>query len=392
MIWRRYWLFLIANGIHLLSKPFTHTVSVNNIRYNTRFISNFIRSRNRPTPDFNLIYFVTIKVATLAEAFSFFDTQNNRGKKLEDIDIVKAHHLRFIEEDWVATECSQLWEKMQRDQEIDLSLLMGRLVGQGRKFSRKEYAVVNIQKEFRAQLSHKAASGPHLLNRYQQPPLAGSWEFRPRQGGLRFELNEGQVILDGNSLTIQDQFGKFFPFQVDQALAGGESFFLYARKYHLLYRKLFIEENEQLSDFFTGLLQELDRFSGSTGASYVHQLFCTASLFYIDKFGYERLDEIAAHLFFGIYWLRFRQSSVSYASVLKFMREEDGLNPFSLLALAGHADHIVQVIDDFLEGKYIDLNESTGIRRSMFDRLISEVTNGYFTRYAEHVPDSLRFI
>jgi hypothetical protein len=382
-----------VGGIQLLTQPFTHSVSINNIKANTKFIRDYTDKKRLPRLSFEKIYFVIIQVATLAEAFNFFDSQNNRGKKLEDTDILKAHHLRFIEEDWVATECSKLWERMQRDKVVGLNLLLGNLLGQGRKFLRKEYSPVDIKKEFKSQLSKKTALGSHVLNRYQQPPIFASWEFRPlAKGGFKFNLPNYGVEIDGDAIKITDNFETFFPFQADEALAGGEVFFLYSRKYHMLYRRLFFDENAQISKFVIGLLGRLDSFSGNTGASYVHQIYSASLLFYVDKFGYAQLDEIAAHLFFAIYWLRFRQAAVLYASVFKYVREEEGFNPFSLITRAGHPDFLIQTIEEFLEGKYDDLWESHGIRRQMFDSLISYVTAGYFSHHECLLPRSLQFI
>lgn len=43
--------------------------------------------------------FVVIKVKELAEAFQMFESQNGRGKDLEAYNLLKAYHIRAMEND-----------------------------------------------------------------------------------------------------------------------------------------------------------------------------------------------------------------------------------------------------------------------------------------------------
>jgi hypothetical protein len=385
---------LINSGYpnHFLSQRYIHSVSASNIKANARYISDFIDKKGRDRFDLNLgaVYFIVLYVPTLSEAFTFFDSQNTRGKKLNDSDILKAHHLRFILGNDLAKDCSVLWERIQKDKNIGVDLLLENLLGQGRKFSRKEISEVDIKKEFKSQRAVKIGSTFHAINRYQQPPVFEKWLFDPLNGeGLKLFFSDNEPVVLPESMAINKDIHRYFPFQVTQSIEGGEIFFWFTHKYYRLYKELFISANPLVSDFLNDLLILIQEFNYSTGASYVHEVFTGALLFYFDKFGYEELDIVAAHLFFSVYWLRFRQSSVQYASVFKFIREADGFNPFELISRAGFPGYLINYMDDFLEGKYRELWESDGIRRQMFNRLISYVTKGYFSYHEEKLPFSI---
>jgi hypothetical protein len=300
--------------------------------------------------------------------------------------------LRFILGNDLAKDCSVLWERIQKDKNIGVDLLLENLLGQGRKFSRKEISEVDIKKEFKSQRASKVGSKFHSINRYQQPPVFEKWLFDPLDGeGLKLFFSGQKPVVLPESVAINKDIHRYFPFQVTQSIEGGEIFFWFTHKYYLLYKELFVYANPLVSDFLNDLLIIIQEFNYSTGASYVHEIFTGALLFYFDKFGYEELDAIAAHLFFSVYWLRFRQSSVQYASVFKFIREPDGFNPFELISRAGFPGYLINYMNDFLEGKYRELWESQGLRRQMFNRLISYVTNGYFSHHEGMLPLSISY-
>lgn len=376
----------------LLDHRYAHTVSTGNIKANARFIADYIKKKGPENfhLTFGHICFIVLYVPTLADAFTFFDSQNTRGKKLKDSDILKAHHLRFIKKDDLAADCAKKWEWIQGDQRIGIDLLLETLIGRGRKFSRKEVSEVDIKKEFRSQRTTKTDAGLHSLNRYQQAPVFEKWEFDPMgKQELKLLFSNGEPLASKESLVITENAYQYLPFQITQSVEGGELFFWFTHKYYLLYKELFIWRNPKISDFLHDLLIVTGWFNFSTGTNYVHEVFTAALLFYFDKFGYEQIDEVAAHLFFSVYWLRFRQNSVQYASVFKYIRDPDGFNPFALIAQAGYPGHLVHHMDQFLGGKYRELWESQGIRRRIFNGLISHVEDGFFSLFEEMIPQTL---
>ena len=346
---------LLGYPVHqnLLSYEFPHSQSIENIWNNTRFIKEIIGKRGKGTilDELKNILFIVVYAPKLDDAFAFFDSQNTRGKKLEDFDILKAHHLRYIDSNELATDCAKNWELIQKDEHIGLGLLLETLLGRTRKWSRNDTAGVDIKEEFKSQRTEKRSATSYLLNKYQQAPLFKEWTYEWKTQSLKLNGNGNDIIADSGELSIQQNVLRYLPFQLTQSIEGGELFFWYTQKYYNLHKEVFHAENEHTSEFFRDLIDKSKAYNYNSGNTYVYQVFEAAILFYIDKFGYEQLDRIASHLFISIYWLRMNKYSVQYNSVNKFIREE--FNPFSLIHEAGFIDYIINYCDEFLEGKYV---------------------------------------
>lgn len=374
-----------------LDSNFAYQETIQNIKSNAKMIGEFIRKKGKHhlyiLP--NQIHFIVVFAPTIEDAFTFFDSQNNRGKPLDDSDILKAHHLRFIKDDELAENCAAGWELIQKDLDVGLELLLETILGRGRKFSRKEISDVNIKKEFKSQRDENSYSEHYQISKYQQSPIFQKWHYDPLTGkGLELFFNIDGLVVGPKSVKIIADEIKYLPFQATQSIEGGELFFWFTQKYYNLFNEVFDPQNPETTDFFKELLRRLDAFSYNTGAKYVHGIYLGALLFYVDKFGYEQLDQVASHLFFSVYWLRFKQSAVQYSSIFKFTREN--FNPFSLIAKAGFAGYLLTSIDGYLEGKYNNLRQSEGIRRHMFDYIVKPWDNGLFQHFPELIPNNLK--
>jgi len=377
----------------LLKMDFPHEISKQNIRANASYIQKFIdRKGNNQLPvSFENIFFIVIHAPELDDAFSFFDSQNTRGKKLEDYDILKAHHLRYIGDDRLAEHCAVRWEAMQKDTSVSMKLLLESILGRGRKWSRKEYDEVDIKKEFKSQRFRAKKADTYPVNRYQQPPVFGKWKYDPlRENGLDLIFRLTDAAYKINGLQVSGDGVGYLPFQVNQAIEGGELFFWYTQKYYRLYQEIFVMPNDDRSAYFGRLLATVSRFNYNSGSNYVYECFTGAILFYVDKFGYEQIDTIATYLFFSCYYLRFKQSTVQYASVFKYVRET--FNPFSLIQKAGYPDYIINRCETFLEGKYReDEIHAKGIRSLISAKLFSDDPESVYRKYKTHLPAILPF-
>lgn len=355
----------------LLNKSFTNADSVNNIQQNARFINHFI-NKKKASISLSNIHFIVVTTTELDEAFAFFDSQNTRGKKLEDYDILKAHHLRYIKSDLLATQCAIDWEFIEKQREktnIGLGLLLDTYLGRGRGWSNKIYFPTDIKEEFKSQRKTKKEAKIYSLNRYQQGALFSSWSYDPTvKRSLEFQFEEIDASFKVGGIEILENQNQYYPFQITQTIEGGELFFWYTQKYYSLYKTLFDVENINTSIGFKQLIQGVEVFNYNTGCVYVKEVFKAALLFYVDKFGYHQLEDITANLFFVIYWLRFKQSRVSYNSIYKYLREE--FNPFSLIKEASFSDYIIKECEEFLEDKYLQIQESvSGIRSNLLEEV-----------------------
>ena len=90
-------------------------VSQQNLRYNYQFIKGYIdsignRSKKIEEAIKNTLEFVVVAVIHKNEAFQLFDSQNTRGKRLDPHDLLKAYHLREINDKYIMRHCTEQWE------------------------------------------------------------------------------------------------------------------------------------------------------------------------------------------------------------------------------------------------------------------------------------------
>jgi len=377
----------------LHSIKFSHQTSKQNIRLNTVFIKKFIDKKGckQIVRSFANMRFISVYAPSLEEAFSFFDSQNTRGKRLEDYDILKAHHLRYIKDDLLAQDCAVKWEKIEKDKSIGMKLLIETLLARGRKWSRNEYREADVKKEFKSQRVVPVSASRYPINRYQQPPVFDSWKYDPlRKDSMEFIFRPTDATYKVGSIVVNGSEISYLPFQINQAIEGGELFFWYTQKYYQLYQEVVQGKETKRSDYFKALLAALKNFNYNAGSNYVYEIFTGALLFYVDKFGYEMIDKAATYLFFCCYYLRFSKTAVQYNSVYKYIREPSGFNPFSIMQKAGYPDYIFRRCDDFLEGKYNKESlQPGGIRSAIAYGLFYKDAEALFFNFKPMIPEQL---
>ena len=247
-------------------------VSPNNIQYkrnsvgrileNSIFIKGWIKD-NLPNDKeafskyiLNNCKFVEIIVDDLGEAFQMFDTQNGRGKSLEAYNLLKAFHIRAMEQNSQAEriQCDRNWESatqydatpdIQTDPNEDiLGQLFGEQLFKSRLWCRNEEAKAFTRsdieefKGFTIDKNHPIDfpfQNPFLLQylteKFYRNVLAGTV-------GTKSRLESGETE-------------KSNPFvNINQDIINGKAFFEYIETYVELYKKMFIELGSyQLADF-----------------------------------------------------------------------------------------------------------------------------------------------
>ena len=271
--------------LSFLSESFTHQKSIDNIKVNQKIINAFREKKevNKGNwADFILekVHFIEITAPTLDDAFVFFDSQNNRGKSLADYDVLKAHHLRYIADNALATACAKNWEKIDKnkDNTIGLAHLLDTLLGRGRKWSKGEHNRLVLMDEFKSQRFEKSDSRQYHINRYQQPPIFEHWSYLPEKGqeaSFNFHHNFDATI-GTKRMLLQANSVQYFPFQITQTIEGGELFFWYTEKYYALYKELFDDENANLSTFFKGFRKEIQ----NKNSNYLYDVWIASLVFY----------------------------------------------------------------------------------------------------------------
>lgn len=103
-------LALILNTLgqetNFLNQTFNHSQSHKNIIENHQYICHYFNNNPDLKDDnkfkdyiLNQCELVCVTLKELDEAFQYFDSQNSKGKSLEPYDLLKAFHLRSIEND-----------------------------------------------------------------------------------------------------------------------------------------------------------------------------------------------------------------------------------------------------------------------------------------------------
>ncbi len=139
-------LLLLDNKIDfpLSKETFTSTLAENYIAYNKWLIQNYLKKPNNIVKDSllkNLRFSVLIlESSNLDLAYTFFSSENGKGKSLTDYDLLKSHHLRYI---YIANQAEHLaerWDDMIRNdnqQEPLLPKILGLHLFRLRKWMRK---------------------------------------------------------------------------------------------------------------------------------------------------------------------------------------------------------------------------------------------------------------
>lgn len=219
-----------VEGIKLLDGSYKSKESNDFVAYNKYLINTFISGRNSKTETelIDILNKLTFSVLILNDssihlAYTFFSNQNSKGKPLSDYDLLKAHHLRFIEREDVQLEKTIRWNTMiSMDKDDDnekyhirtLDLYLFRL----RKWL--------VRESWSEQEPHR------IKNEYEAAEVLKELEIK---NGFScsspfFEaIRGGEYFFDYTAFFIDkyDQFIKTFPFAYIHRKLTGESHWYY---------------------------------------------------------------------------------------------------------------------------------------------------------------------
>lgn len=226
----------------------------------------------------------------LSEAFQFFDSQNSRGKSLQPHDLLKAYHLREMDNDSIEDKVNinQEWMKIsEKNLKNFFSIYLYPIIMWSRKNNGLYYSSNNIDifkgisnnNKFNYAIYHKASN--QYVTMFNE------------QGYYKINL--------ANKLN---------QFQLNQPLIAGRNFFYYVIHYYELLNKI----RRTIKHIYT---KEEIPYS-RTGDIYVKNLFEAVLLFFADRFGYNELTEERINVMYSwSYILRIKLSSVYEKSINK---------------------------------------------------------------------------
>lgn len=208
---------LHVNNIKLLNESFDSVEAQNYIAYNRyvieSYLDRFFPSNERRTKCAeNILAMTSLDVLILQDssldlAYTFFSTQNARGKALTDYELLKSHHLRFIPESFESQQrhLAQMWDhlliKSERDNgDRSVSTILGIYLYCLRKWTCNQYWYIKednrVKNEFEA-----APTIPEI------PPFGERFDFMdPIQGGTHFFAYVDNFIQHYNQFTQTIQY------------------------------------------------------------------------------------------------------------------------------------------------------------------------------------------
>lgn len=269
----------------LSKSEFTHNDSKSHIKKNYEFIKSWFEARKGKKQLFvqNLcekVEFIYVKAPTLDDAFIFFDSANAKGKRLEGYDLIKAFHLRALEDynpkaqakdskSSLTAYFAKEFEKLATDSET-LKILFNETLTPARQWLRHNSNKVSYQMDIYDEFCAE------IPQRFKTQPLIAK-----------------------DSLGILQNF------------VGGADFFEYLSHFHRLYERLCLVE----------FYKELEAINWANGFIYNRYIYIMAVLIYLDKFPNGRVDYMLRLIARAVFALRCSESRIYIQTARDFAKE-----------------------------------------------------------------------
>lgn len=286
--------------LKILNIKFQSDITFFNIQNNYREISRRIGQFDIHSIRFffEKCELVQIELDDISEAFQFFDSQNSRGKDLEPHDLLKAFHLREMQNISTTEKLNTVkaWEEMDSRKLADL-------------FENYLFRIRNWSKGYSARYFTKEEvdvfKGISFENKKDFPynRLYRIGHFFTEEYNKNYQRN-----IDLNKAD--------FPFQLDQVIINGKRFFEMIIYYNNIISNTEKLDKEKFLNFKT-INEILATYEGRhrIGDGYVRTLFDCALIYYIDKFGINDIELVINKIFVWAYSVRMKLQAVQIASI-----------------------------------------------------------------------------
>jgi hypothetical protein len=291
----------------------------------------------RPNADiFEQIVFTVISVDRVDLAFTFFDTQNNRGVPLHATDLLKAYHLREVDEETLQELCARRWEGIQRGVPV---------------MSREQEYTQSLFAKFlwraRYWTGQRISPGGHdaLMDEFQQhtwksegdPATIPLYRSRHNRLGTALKLrHDGYGEIHSNRISLSPK-AEDLPFAIRQPIHKGIGFFLYADKYAALLRRLVVEPTDSAEVMH---FREVYKRLVMANSDYLREIFLLSALMFVDQFDDERLWEFSLWLDHALGATRLKKQYVRYEAAQNFFKD-DTLNLLDVIASGYRPEQVI---------------------------------------------------
>ncbi|MFC5404648.1 DUF262 domain-containing protein [Cohnella soli] len=322
----------------LANNPFNIRNIPNNYRILERRVNNIIDDRDkRELLDYieNNCELIVVITEDLSEAFQFFDSQNARGKKLYPHDLLKAYHLREMN-DIDVTETEKVvkgWEDL--DQK-ELSALFSDYL-----YRVKEWTKGNKAWELTEHNIHKFKG----ITRQDNFPYAMFYK-----GAFAYADS-----VNRSAMPFVSGLRNLKPFQLDTPIVAGKPFFDYAKHYYEILKD--IQNNDKYEGYYINdndIIKTLNlrKYKNGAGNRITRLLLDTAILLYVDRFCPERptkadlemLEQFVVFAFVWAYSLRAQYYNVGWQAAQNFIMGNDVMNSFNIYKIITESDSPISLL------------------------------------------------
>lgn len=335
------------------------TISVKNIQSAQKVILKSIPAEFDRSMFDNLL-FTVITVDREDLAFTFFDTQNNRGVALNATDLLKAFHLRAVQSDDVVLSeqlqghCASRWESVQvQGEQGKLSKandfapeLFHYYLWRARNWCGRDVKEQEGSEDVLESFQHQSVSS-ELGNVTLYPGGSNQWATElTLQGNNEYHLQLRSLQMSQSAANL--------PLALRQPIPQGVGFFLYAEKYAALLNQILHEDTTDpeylaLREFYEPVIRK-------HLSVYLQSLFRLALLVYVDRLGSKGLLRFSLWLDHRLGALRLNQADIRRETPLKFLRDSKR-NLLDVIAFAYRPEEVVTFLKAKDEGDIYAKND-----------------------------------
>lgn len=295
-----------TKNISLIKEEFTNPITLDNLKYNLSFIERYFKNWEEcektkfVTYLLNRCEIIIIEASNISEAFQLFDSQNARGKTLEPADLLKAYHLRSMNDEHEKKMCVQRWEEA-----IDKKIL--------------HHVLANIIYRCRCWMRHD----------YSQYYFCNDTidEFK----GIDIDIfnSSTKVLPYMQRLYVMSQISSY---SIDEPIVNGKRFFEYVDHYVSMYEELFpmvgdrqqkkdgnkLEKDNKEQDLVRTFCFYSPKMYRAGDSRLRNAMYCLL-MSYFDKFGYNEYEQYFKTIFQYVYQLRLELSQIRQESIREYI-------------------------------------------------------------------------
>lgn len=341
-------LYFLLNGevpSHM-QLSFRSSRSMVNIQRAKKIMQQQLQEQSLSVDIFERLRFTVISVQREDLAFTFFDTQNNRGVPLGGTDLLKAFHLRAIsngtpaEVEQLQSHCAKRWEKVQIQGEQGRSSknndfapeLFHYYLWRGRNWTGRHVLELESQDELLSHFGEQSIAS-QLGEVALYPAGSNQWGQKLRlTSNNEYQLQPTPQNI-GNSAA-------YLPLALRQPISRGAGFFLYAEKYAALLNTLLHEPSENAE---VVAVQAFYKQVVTTLSSYLQSLYRLAWLAYFDRLGGQGLLRFVLWLDHRLGAIRLGQEDIRRETPIKFLRDKKQ-NLLDVIAYAYRGEDVVSYL------------------------------------------------